>query len=593
MSIELTGRNLADYLKAFVLCTIAAIGYRYTVVPLVEPPAGPLVEIDDAMQDLSGPDLGDVFAADSWQMQNPKTLRAPWGWLLFQEWKQTAPDRWEVSPVSVVLEDGNKAGTATGGPTGQSRILLDSPEGAIVEFSEPINMMNSATPAIKGGQLLGEVHIYNQQPKVLAEEASAYKVAKSTRPETFDLRTRNVRIDNKQIRSAEEVRLSVGDALIVGRDLTIKMAAGGTIPTSVDSPLAVLDSLELIYLDTLQVPLLDGPLWQPIVSSASNEANTNSLPLPVYDSASLSVACDGRVTFDFATFILRMTEGVTLRHHWSDLQHDSFACRTLDIQLVNPFTTAKLPKVDDQNPLQRVSQRLRRIVARGAPIQAEVPSLGGRLMASEISFLTETGEVELLGGPDKVELIYGDYRFSLPDLHYQVNASDPTRPGKMVVDGAGMVTVVGAENPLKSFQWQQTLQLLPQEIGYQLWVAGDVKAKMRDGGSVGAGDIALLFDWRQDPTSGRDSLRLDKLRARKNVDVNLREMVAKTETVLVLFEHLVDSAIEPSQPESPSINPASGPRQRQWITGPADGGSASSDSGVVNAVGLLQSQDLS
>ncbi len=52
-------------------------------------------------------------------------------------------------------------------------------------------------------------------------------------------------------------------ARLVGRDLTIHVAGPTTPGGRGGQPAAVLDRMELIYLDELVMPLEDGGLWDP------------------------------------------------------------------------------------------------------------------------------------------------------------------------------------------------------------------------------------------------------------------------------------------------------------------------------------------
>lgn len=609
-------RFATDYLIALTVCLCAALGYRMIAVPLIEPTTGPVVEIHNGMQKLTGPDLGHVFAADSWQMNSPKVLQAEWGWLLFQNWQQDAPDRWRVAPVSIVM----KARNDSNGKTPDGPIVLSAPEGAVIEFAEPLNMISGATPAIKGGQLLGEVHIYNQStnPETKNPE-SHYQIESHPSTDVFDLVTSNVRIDNRQIRSAEAVHLNVGGAKIIGRDLTIKLAAGGTLPTSVDGPLSVLDSLELIYLDELTVPLPEGPLWQPQTNTTTATAQGPTAPVfksvstkttesaSPFKDAKLAVACDGRVVFDFPTFTLRMNQRVELRHYWDVDQYDSFACRSLEIQLVNQFQGKQrlaglsgkpVELSETENPMGRIQQFLRKISASGAPIQADVSSLDCRLTTATIDFDALRGTLAMSGGGDTIDMEYGGIHMAVPNLNYELDATELTELGKLVIDGPGRITVAKVDIPLRSFAWQDSLQILPQEIGHLLWITGAVEGRMRDGGFVIADDLLADFSIIDESSTEKETvrlpggqesagsreLRLNKLRARGNVQVDTSQLAAQTDVLLVMFEHLVGiekvQATAESSADGPRLNPAAGPRQRLWINDPEN--ESNSSSGLVS-----------
>lgn len=589
----MTIHPVRDYLIALAIVLCSAVSYRIVAVPLIEPEVGNLAEVHAGMQELVGPDLAHVFPADSWQMNNPKYLRADWGWVLFQESQHDSPDRWKVSPVSVVMIQKNA------GNDGSSTdpIVLDAPEGAVIEFSEPLNMISGARPKIKGGQLLGEVHIYNHFQET--NHPSHYQVGRQLQENQFDLMTRTVRIDSRQIRSAEAVKLNFGGSRLAGRDLTIKLASGGSIPTSSNGPLSMLDSLELIYLDELVIPLPEGPLWKPNIDS--NIAD-----------ASLSVICDGRVVFDFPTLTLRLNERVQLLHHWSDTDYDSFSCRSLEIQLANEFDKeigASVPSTPDapadsnvvdsdavknvsKSAEARINRLLRKITARGEPIQADVPSVDCRMTATEIKFEATEGRLHMTGESDTIDLVYAGTHLSIPELEYEFDIQNPTTLGKLTIPGAGTIHISDESIPIRTFKWAQSLQITPEQIGHLLWIVGDVQGQMRDGGSVSANDLLAAFQLiptrKDEPQANPEidgsnnsqaelNFQLDKLRVRGNVHVDTAQLAADTDVLLVLLEHLEKNSGSTEQGDAssssllfgPRLNSADGPKKRFWINDPA------------------------
>lgn len=568
-------RPIVDYLIALAVCLGAAIGYRATVVPLLSSETSKLVAVRQQEDKITGPDVSDVFPADSWQRDRPKVLQASWGMLLFEQWQQVAADRWQVAPVSVVLrrdaDEGASDGKLAGLQGGEGTIILDAPEGAIVEFAEPLNMLTSGSPRIKGGQLLGAVHIHSQASAEHPEEA-------------LDLRARNVRIDSRQIRSAEPIELRVGGMRFSGRDLTIHLAGGGTIPTGMrNSPLSVLDSMELIYLHDLSVPLPEGALWEPLEGIGS-PLPPGAAPPP----GKLSVRCGGRVVFDFTTYMLRLADGVEVRHQSGRAPDDTFRCRELLMQLADPFADPAPAGQHPPSAMTKAAATLRRIEARGAPgapIDAQLPSLDSRIQAAELIVDVADGSLRLAGTANaNVELVHHGFRFAVPELTYQVNPRNPEELGTLVTLGNGNITCQDPQIPLREISWNETLQLLHDDDGHHLWVAGKVRLRMGAGDTVGADSALLTFELPDAAAGGSagaatDSqplggLRPEKLRASGNVVVDTAAFGAETELLQVWFEHLDPAATPNTAPaaDRPKLNPATGTPLRHWVTAPEGGG---------------------
>lgn len=574
-----------DYLMALVVCIAAAAAYRFIVVPFVEPAAIQVVVPKPARDEPKVANLDDLFPEGAWQRDDPKVLEAEWGTLYFRDWQQDQADRWRVSPVTVILR--RPANDEKASETDlRSPIILDAEEGAIVEFAEPLNMLTGATPQIKGGQLVGDVSIYNVTPDQSALTESAYQVTSSNKPsknpsnkpnrqlaaneQPFELQTRNVRIDGRQIRSAEHVDLKLAGAILRGRDLTIHLAGGETLGAGSEStPLSVLDSLELIYLEELRVPLPDGPLWAPIdplATAASNNApTTTASPSP----AELSLQCDGRVLFDFTSFTLSLLEGVRIEHLWSAEGKDSFACRTLDLQLVNPFlrdraTTTK--EATDSSPQAKVAAVLRKIDARGAPLQATVPSLASQLAANRLFLDVENRLIQLTGDQSPVLIEHQGFRWSGSQIEYRLHPTDPMQLGSLNCPGGGEIVVQSEQIPLQRLRWLQGMKLVPEGDLHRLWLQGNVVAQTTDGGTAGANMLLVeLKTTSEEP-------QLEKIWANGNVFVDLPQFSAKTEEFFVDFERsAVDTRTADDQAGfslGPTLNPPTGPRSRQWITGP-------------------------
>jgi len=356
------------------------------------------------------------------------------------------------------------------------------------------------------------------------------------------------------------VALQLAGAQLRGRDLTIHLAGGGTISTAPETPLSVLDSLELIYLDQLQLILPEGPLWQPLPPR---------VPAQV---AELNVQCKGRVVFDFTTFNLSLLEGVRIEHRWGTDEVDTFACRTLDIHLVNPFLRATGPATEQSGGAEgmKAAGIVRKVVAQGAPVEANVPSLESRLLASEIGVDLQAGTFRVRGTAPAAILEHRGFRWTGTSLEYTLDQRDPRALGRLYCRGAGELTALVAGFPLQRFRWDSAVKLVPKEGLHHLWIEGQVHGQGADGGSFSSDGLLVEIDASKNPPNVQRAL------AKGNVRIDLPQLEAQTDQLFVIIDHVpYDTGVAGQDGVSgqgparrgPRLGAPTGPRMRQWLRG--------------------------
>lgn len=262
--------RLTHYITALVAISALAVIYQNTVTPWVQPPPLSVVAMTEGHSERSDDALGDLFADGSWQRGNCKKLQTSDGMLLFQNWQQTADDQWKLWPITVVIGRG-MSGVKTAAP-----VIIESAEGADIKFTESLDVMSGGAPPIRQGRMIGSVHL---------------RRSSGDDQNSLDIRTANVRIDNKKIWTTDTIEMRVGQAHMIGRDLTLHLAGS----TSPGNGAAVLERMELIYLDKLVMPLEKGGLWKPGVPEPTGVVTTK----PSTEPAMISIQCSGRVEYDF------------------------------------------------------------------------------------------------------------------------------------------------------------------------------------------------------------------------------------------------------------------------------------------------------
>lgn len=525
-------QRMTHHLIAFAFLAAGSVIYQNLVTPWMEPPDVP--SVPPRVVTAGAPtneSVADLFPEDAWQRGSCKQLQSGSAMLLFSNWERVTDDQWKLWPVTVILGRGLSADKTT------DPVILEAPQGAEIIFTESLDVMSSGgAPPIRRGRLIGPVQI-RRDDSVNASES-------------LNVRASNVGIDNRKVWTTEAIEMDIGKAKMVGRDLTIHFSgptgAGGETET-------VLDRLELIYLDSIVMPLEKGGLLK----------SQRDQP------AQVSVRCGGRVEYDFALDQLSLRERVSFIHQSGDAPPDTFQCDTLLLKLLDP-TNKKLRR---DTPLDWLD----RIVATGAPARATLPSFDANLAADVIDFDAVAGLIHANGGKSGVQVRRGGVNAKLAQLTYQFDPKRPKAIGLINVQGAGIVSVDDPEIPLLYARWRDGFKLQPTgpataedfDADVELFIDGDVHAKLTDGGEFNADGVeGILRPKTETMPDGKDKVTLvpQRFQASGNVRIDTSALAAQTRTLLLFFVEPIDGDKAKPKTKKSSSNPL-----RQWVSQPGAG----------------------
>ena len=441
-------RKIAHYTTALLTLSVFAGLYLATVDRwLQSPPVTPLTH-RDAPWDLHGSDsMADLFPASAWQRGECKRLRTSRGMLLFQHWEQTSRNEWKLWPITVVVGRGLDEDEA------EPPLIIDSVEGARIEFDQSLDIMSGGAPPIRAGEIHGDVRVW-RLPRPGA--ATLGKGAKDSSNDSLEIQTSNLSINERKIWTTQAIRMRIGEALIRGQDLTLEFTMGATQADSLPDVSSLLNRMELIYL--------------------------HELTMPLSGDATLSVDCGGRVQYDFSQHRLRLGESVTLTHRQDGIAVDRFDCTELELALRDPLNR-NLPRNSPSDWLAEVQ-------AMGSPAIARLGSIDCDFAADSIHLDAFKGEIRASGSLG-VAIRYGAIRAQLEGLIYSFDPADPTRLGMVDARGRGSVVSSDPELPLRDLRWTDGLLVRndsgPQESMHggllKLWIDGTVEAVLADGDS--------------------------------------------------------------------------------------------------------------
>ncbi len=532
-------RKSIHYITALAFLSVLALVYHVLVLAWLRPPDVERVALAPAREFKVGDTLADLFPEGAWQREKCKRLQTADGMLLFQNWEQSSPDQWKLWPMTVVI------GRGAQNSNNASPVVIESNEGAEIKFTGSLDVMSGGAPPIQRGRMIGVVQISRPNP--------------TTPSQSLFIRTANVGIDNQKIWTTETIQMNLGKAKMVGRDMTIHLATNTSAPMSPGGKTAVLDRMELIYLEEFRMPLENGGLW-PAAGQSSPTVTTSSAPAPAPapesmlssvptdpslqaapslqgdHAAEVQLQCNGRMEYDFAIDQLMLRDSVSLIHQIAGAKTDRFDCDTIELTFRDPSNKSI--------PRENALDWLHRIKATGAPLAARLPNLDLEIFAGQIDMQATKGLVRA-DGIQGIEVHRGGIHARLESIVYQYDPASPDKLGAIDARGIGIVTMDDPNLPIRRAQWSEGFKLQPlgpmtkdsfaSEVGF--WIDGNVKTTLVDGGEFQADTVegVLKPDPRQDPSQPSQKLIPDRVAALGDVHLDTATLQADTDQLRLFF----------------------------------------------------------
>ncbi len=454
-------RKLAHYTTAQLILIAVAGLYLVTVDRWLQtPPVAELVHRDVPPDTRHDAALADLFPDDAWQRGDCKRLKTSRGMLLFRNWEQTDRNEWKLWPITVIV------GRGLEGEDDEPPLVIDSDEGARIEFDRSLDIMSGGAPPIRTGEIRGNVRVWRD--------------GESESDDSLEIVTSNLSINERKVWTTRPIEMRIGEARLRGEDLTLEFAVATARLTPAADPETLLSRMELIYLQELS--------------------------LPMSDDATLSVECGGRVQYDFTLHQLRLGETVRFTHQPTDGPEDRFECTELELTLRDPMNRAL--------PRDRPGDWVAEATAVGNPAVVRLGEHDCDFVAESIRLDLSTGEIRA-GGPAGVQLRYGQVRANLHGLVYSFDPDDPQRLGMIDARGRGTVTADDPRFPLRELRWSEGLLVRndapwdgPDREGtLKVWIDGEVDARLTEDGRFRAD--AVEGDFRLEPEDQADVATTD------------------------------------------------------------------------------------
>jgi hypothetical protein len=579
--------RLGRTLRVFLLVLAAAGFHRLTVVPLVEPrvhDAEEALELSPeqaaairARADRRLAALGDIFPAGSWEREDPIMLESRQMRLLFKQYQALPDGRVNLVPCTlVVLPDRNRV--ADDGNEGRT-LVLRVPQGAVLEFDEPLDLRQGRLARLIGGSLRGQVTIRGTPSAPGADD-------------DIEIVTRDVELEEFEVRTAEMVQFRYGRSTGSGRALLARLLPrpGGS---DQGPSIGGIDSIRLdrdvrMRLEGMQGGLLPGQK-QPAAVGGTDSAG---------DAAPVLVTCRGGLCLNVSANVITCEDQVEVVRTVPGGSTDQLACELLAIVLGRQEPAAGAS--GGRSELKPVE-----IQAKGTPVVARSSGAGLEARAARLGYEIATRRI-LLDGEEPVSLVARGTEMEARSIDYVPGPA--SAPGSLMAVGPGWLRTKSAGSPPVQARWQKWLRMRPDGEGHVASIAGDAEVAVETQGRLGGSEMHLWLELAKPAGSaarppaavaadagsaGPDlsGVRPTRMLARGMVEVEAEQLAARTDRMEVWFRNQEPAMATPAGSAPPpqaavGAAPLAGPHSAGPMT-PKPQGQKSPSAGRLVATAAL------
>ncbi len=514
--------------------------------------------------------------------------------IFVREYKNLPDGRMELHPFTMLfLPRDRPPGGAAAPPGNEGRaVVLEAPQGAVLQFDERFDLKRAKLGKLIGGDLTGPIHIHNAPPAPGAADE-------------LDIRTRDVKLVGDKIVTPNVVDFRFGPNVGTGRDMVILLGRKEGAAAN-DNQAVAFDGMRnftLLRDVKMRMQLGDKGLMPGAAKPSSANAPSavaSAKPPRKNDTAKggatknnppkndppVEVTCQGPFRFDVVHNVATFTEQVNVLKLDPVGPSDSMRCEMLAIYFVErqpppkpgepiepPPTKQRADKpreTADANQLSKLEPRL--IEARGEPVIVYSPSNGGHARCQRLEYDLPTGTIHLEDAKE-VLLNQGPNEIRCKRLDYQ--PPKVGRLGRLTAIGPGTLQGFPEGDPIHKYQarWSNRLTMQPEGPLSLVSLLGDAQMRMTDTGSLSAEEIFIWVSEAQPPpgaappappkggppgTEGAASgIQVERLMARRRVRIDSPQLTGDTSKLEVWINR--PAAAAPAPAAAPGAAPAPAP----------------------------------
>jgi lipopolysaccharide export system protein LptA len=538
---------------SFLIVLVTYWAYALVAVPLIEPSAASRPQgaatysprgrrLTDARIDALRP----LFPPGAWELENPKILESEQVKLLIRDYRNRGDGRVDIQPCTIIFLPGKP--DVDEAQRLRQAVVLQAPEGALLEFDRSFDLRRADIGRLVGGQLKGRITIFSpgSQPGV----------------DDLSIVTRDVQMTESRITTPHAVDFRWGRNYGRGQEMRIKLLPGSrgmrgkaAGPNIAGVELFELQHVERLHLELGQIkPLMakapDGATAGGPPGSGPNPAAHGTAGPAVADGRAgaaapsdlpLEVTCCGPFTFDPVNQVATFESRVDVWRIHPSGPSDQLSGELLSIYFTDRAAAPSggpARKADDSQKQRGGSPSLtaQRVEARGDPVVLAAPSENLHARGQRLDYNLQTNQI-ILDGAQEVLLQQGPNEIHGRSLRYQ--AAGPGRLGQVMAQGPGWLRGQMADRPDQQIEarWVGLLQLRPDEQNQLISLTGGAELKFRGIGQLAAREIHFWM-WESPPGDkpAQPRLRPDRMLACEQVRVDSPQFSSTVEQLEVWFE---------------------------------------------------------
>lgn len=495
------------YTTASVLIVSAMFAlYRFMLAPWVEP----RTEIATAVtpgetNPAPGPTNYDrlepfqlLFPQGSWERDRPIILESEGAKFLLSDYENLRDGRVRLSRCSIVFLPDGEVDFAHP----QKRlVIMQAPEGAVLEFDQPIDLAQFKVGRLIGGQLNGRVEIRGTPSRHGANDA-------------LHVLTRDVQTNEERLWTPHAVTAQLGPHQLVGTELNIRwLPSTASGPKRKGPSVGGIESFELVRdVRMMLQPGVGGLLPGDRVADV-NPAKTD-VPQPP-----IEIRCAGPFEFLLLDRYATFEERVNVQRLFPSGVTDRLTGDLLRIDFQPRLETSAKPEQNALEPLPgmtRVGETTanpadknsaphagslepRRLTVKGKPVQVRAPSSQVQLDAEHLEYDLVTGRV-MLDGEREIHLKQNNNEYHGRTVSYEPNPSGGL--GRLAATGPGWLRSVGTDPRRGALEvaFETSLKMRPHETNQVISVIGKARVKSPAMGEIAGDELHLwLLELPRDP----------------------------------------------------------------------------------------------
>ncbi len=498
--------------------------YALIAVPLIEPSAEPnRVEqltdqqrqgaIREANHRLEA--LRPLFRPGvDWELDSPKILESDQVKLLLRNYSNLGSGRVELDCCTLVYTPPEPAAD----PAERIRrsVVLQAPEGAVLEFDEDLDLRRGKVGRLLSGRLVGPVTIRSD--------------GREPGPgDDLNITTRDVSVSQDRIRTNEAIQFRWGPNHGSGSHLQIDLLNDSDDPISHKRGPRItgIESLEIRRLDLLHLEFPERR--RPAVAAMPDDA-TGTLPV--------EVKCRGKFRFDAVERLATFHDQVDVMQMHPDGPSDQINCELLSIYFARRRNGLGRPS-EEPSPGTSETSTLdlepRRIEATGNPVVVRAPSRQFQARGERLEYDAWSGRI-LLEGSQEVLLVQAANEIHARDVQYQ--PSEGGRLGQIIAKGPGWIRGHADDGSGRQLtaRWTEQLHLRPDEGQHVISLSGGAYLGFAGIGDLNAAEIHFWLSEIPAGPDGKTAIRPDRMLARGQVQLTSTQLSGDVEQLEVWFE---------------------------------------------------------